>query len=192
MSLRAKVGSLEAVESFRSSLVVYMAQARSALEEISSEVVRTRLWLENDQRANWERELRRRGRTLEEAQAALFSAKISKFSDGVSLEQIAVHKAKRAMEEADAKMRVVKKWARDFEGIVQPQVKQMEKLHTFLSHDLLLAAAELQDIARTIAEYAQLSNPASAGSGSPPASTPAHGAPESGSGPGQAQGGSAP
>src|SRR5512145_2755401 len=130
MSERAKVGSLEAIGAFRADLVVYIAQTRSALEEVSSDVMRTRLWLENDQRLFWEGEIRRRRRHLEEAQQAFFSARLSQFSDGVSLEQLAVQKARRALNEADTKLRIVKRWDRDFESTVQPLVKQMEKLHT--------------------------------------------------------------
>jgi len=155
MSERAKVGSLEAIESFRASLVVYIAQARSALEEVSSDVTRTRMWLENDQRRFWEVEFRRRHRDLEEAQQALFSARLSQFSDGVSLEQIAVQRARRAVQAAEDKLRTLKRWDRDFEGTVQPLVKQMEKLHTLLSNDLVKAVAELDRVTQTIADYAQ-------------------------------------
>jgi len=169
MPPKARVGSLEAIETFRSDLVVYMAQARSALEEISGEVVHTRVWLEDDQRAHWEREMRRRSRVLEEAQAALFSAKISKFSDGVSLEQLAVQKARRAVQECEIKMRTLKKWGRDFEGTVQPLLKQVEKLHTILSNDLVKALAELAHIISTLSAYAQGgAAPAAAGSEAAP------------------------
>jgi chromosome segregation ATPase len=155
MTQRAKVGSLEAIEAFRANLVVYMAQARSALEEVSGDVMRTRLWIENDQRRYWEGEFRRRRRELEEAQQALFSARLSQFSDAISLEQMAMHKARRALDEADAKLRTLKRWDRDFEGTVQPLVKQMEKLHTILSNDLVKAVVELDHIITTIAAYSQ-------------------------------------
>jgi uncharacterized protein YpbB len=163
MPVRAKVKSLEEIEAFRSSLVTYVSQARAALEEISSEVIRTRVWIEDDQRTNWEHELRRRGRALEEAQAALFSARLSTFTaNGISLEQIAVQRARRAVEEANVKLRVLKKWARDFESVVQPQLKQVEKLHTVLSHDMAKGLAELSQIITVLAAYAEQGKPAPA------------------------------
>lgn len=159
MGERAKVGSLEAVEAFRSALIVYIAQARSALEEVSAEVTRTRMWLENDQRRQWEREIRNRRQRLEEAQQELFTARLSTFSDGVTLQQLAVHRARRALEEAETKLRTAKRWDRDFEGVVQPMAKQMEKLHTMLTSDMPKAVAELNKIIETLAAYTQTPPP---------------------------------
>ena len=67
MPQRANVTSFEAIKTFRSNLIGYMTKARPALEEVSSEVTRTRLWLQGDRRSYWEGELRRRARKLEEA-----------------------------------------------------------------------------------------------------------------------------
>ena len=45
MPQKAEVRSLDAIEVFRSSLIVYLSQARPALEEVSAQVLRIRLWL---------------------------------------------------------------------------------------------------------------------------------------------------
>ena len=58
MATQAKITSVEAIELFRAALIVFTSQARPALEEVSSEMTRTRLWLENDQRRFWENERR--------------------------------------------------------------------------------------------------------------------------------------
>ena len=65
---RAHVTSVDALEAFRSNLIVYLSKARPTLEEVSAEVQRMRSWLEDEQRTYWENELRRRSRALEEAQ----------------------------------------------------------------------------------------------------------------------------
>jgi hypothetical protein len=169
MPQRAHVTSVDALESFRASLIVYVSQARSALEEISGEVVRTRLWLENDQRTCWENQLRRRRRDLDEAQQALFSSRISNLRHESALEQMAVHRAKRAVDEAESKLRLLKQWAREFESRVQPQVKQMEKLHTVLTNDMVQAAAYLSQAIQTLTAYAEIHGPGfAAGAGTPP------------------------
>ena len=62
MPEQAQVTSVDAIESFRSSLILFLSKARPTLEEISSDVLRTRLWLENDQRNYWDKEMRRRCR----------------------------------------------------------------------------------------------------------------------------------
>jgi hypothetical protein len=161
MPQQAHVTSVEALEAFRSNLIVYLSQARPALEEASAEVLRTRLWLENDQRTLWENQLRRRTKELEQAQATLFSARVSALGRESAAEQMAVHRAKRALEEADTKLRVLKKWNRDFEGRVQPLVKQVEKLHTVLANDMVKAVAELTQTLNALAAYAQIRPPAS-------------------------------
>src|SRR5512140_877115 len=108
MPERAHVSSVDALERFRSNLIVYLTKARATLEEVSTDVQRMRGWLEGEQRTHWENEVRRRSQALQEAQQALFSAKLSTFRDAGSVEQMLVHRAKRALEEATVKLRVVK------------------------------------------------------------------------------------
>jgi hypothetical protein len=125
-------------------------------------VQRTRGWLDNEQRAHWEGELRRRSRALEEAQQALFSSKLSSFRETSASEQMAVQRTKRAVEEAEAKLRVLKQWSRVYDNRVDPLVKQMEKLHTVLAHDMVQAVAYLAQAINTLDAYAEVAPPASA------------------------------
>ena len=113
---RAHVRSVDALESFRANLIVYVSKARPALEEVSADVQRMRSWLESDRGTYWANEVRRRGRELQEAQQALFSAKLSTFREAGSVEQMMVHRAKRALDEADAKLREFNREHRCQEG----------------------------------------------------------------------------
>ena len=106
---RAHVTSVEALESFRSSLIIYLSKARPTLEEVNASVQRTRGWLEGERRTYWENEFRRRSRALEEAQAAVFSSRLSSLREVSAAEQMAVRRAKRDLDEAEAKLRVVKR-----------------------------------------------------------------------------------
>jgi hypothetical protein len=157
---RAHVTSVDALESFRANLIVYLSKARPTLEEVSSAVQRTRDWLDNEQRAHWEGELRRRTRALQEAQQALFSSKLSSFRETSAAEQMAVQRTKRAVEEAEGKLRVLKQWSRVFDNRVDPLVKQMEKLHTVLAHDMVQAVAFLAQAVNTLDAYAEVAPPA--------------------------------
>jgi chromosome segregation ATPase len=154
MPTQAKVTSIEALESFRASLLVYVAKTRPALEEVSADTVRLRGWIEGQQRAYWDNEVRKRTRALQEAQQALFSAKLSNLRKESAAEINAVHRARRALDEAVNKVRVLKQWTREFESRVDPLVKQMEKLQTFLSNDLIKAAAYLAEVVKTLDAYA--------------------------------------
>jgi hypothetical protein len=156
MPQQAHISSVEALELFRSKLIVYLSQARPALEEVSGDALRTRLWLENEQRTYWENQLRRRTKALEQAQQALFSARLGMLKHENAADQLAVHRAKHAVEEADLKLRVLKKWTREFEGRVQPVVKQIEKLHTVLTNDMVQAVASLTQVINTLAAYAEI------------------------------------
>jgi hypothetical protein len=167
---RANVTSVDALKSFRSNLIVYQAKARPTLEEVTSEVGRVRIWLETDQRTRWEAEVRRRKKRLEEAQQAVFSAKLSILRDITVAEQLAVQKAKRALEEAEGKLKILKQWNREFGSRVEPLVKQLEKLHTVLSNDIPKAVAYLTQAANTLEEYAGIAPSAAPDQNPPPGS----------------------
>ena len=168
MTQKANVSAVDALEAFRADLVVYISKARPALEEVSADVLRVRLWLDNEQRTHWETQLRRLNLELEQAQQALFSARISNLREETAAEVNAFHRAKRARDYADDKLRTLKRWSRDFENRVQPLVKQTEKLHTLLANDLVQAIAYLTQAVNTLDAYASIPPP-SAG----PAAVPA-------------------
>ena len=174
MPERAHVTSVDALESFRASLIVYLSKARPTLEEVTADVQRTRSWLESEQRTYWENEFRRRSRALDEAQAALFSSTISKLREVSAAEQMAVQRAKRALEEAEAKLRVVKQWNRVFDNRVDPLVKQMEKLHSVLANDMVKAVAYLAQAIDTLHNYAGIIPSPTTGAAPAESSTPKH------------------
>ena len=159
MAERAQVTSFEAVESFRADLIVFLSRARAVLEEASDDVVRTRLWVQNDQRRLWENELRVRYRKLEEARAELFSAQLSQFHESTALCLMAVQRAERANREAEAKMAVLKKWDRDLENRTDPLVKQVTQFHSFLATDMTRAVAYLVQVVKSLEAYADVATP---------------------------------
>src|SRR2546422_9861803 len=116
MPERAHVTSLEALEAFRANLLIYVSKARPTLEEMSADVLRTKLWLENDQRVYWEGQLRRRALALEQARQALSSARMSSLREASTSEVMAVHKATRSLNQAEAKLKTLKYWNREFES----------------------------------------------------------------------------
>jgi len=153
MADRAQVTSVEAIESFRSSLILFLSKARPTLEEVSSDVLRTRLWLQNDQRARWENEFKLRSRALERAQAELFGSRLSKIQTASAAQQMAVIRARRAVREAEAKLRVLRKWDRELENRSEPLLKQVDNLHGFLSSQMPRAVAYLAQVVQTLEAY---------------------------------------
>ena len=158
----AHVTSTEAIASFRASLIVYLAKARPILEDGCDEVSRTRQWLQHDRRTHWENQLRRRTRELENAQQALYSARLANLREPTQAEQSAVQRAKRALTEAEDKLKMIKRWSLEFDQRVGPLVKQLEQLRTLLANDMPKGAVHLAQVLKVLEEYANVARPSPA------------------------------
>jgi chromosome segregation ATPase len=172
MATQAQITSVEAIELFRAALIVFTSQARPALEEISGEMTRTRLWLQNDQRRFWENERRIRSKKLEQAQQELFSARLSQFQESTSLLMMAVHRTQHAVREAEEKLARLKRWDRELENRAAPLLKEVEQLHGFLTAEMPRAVAYLGQVVRTLDAYAEAGSPAGGGGAAAPGAEP--------------------
>jgi len=169
MATQAKVTSIDALEDFRASLIVFLNKTHSALDQSSDEIRRVRSWLQHDQRTHWEHELRRRARDLAQAEQELLSARMTKAVDNLARQQQAVNKARRALEEAQDKMRKIKLWIRDFDGLVDPLAKGLNSLRGYLDHDMPQGIAYLTEVQKIMDSYMDTHKPVAA----PPATVPA-------------------
>ena len=156
MADRAQVTSVEAIEAFRSALVVYLSKARPALEEMGAEVQRAKQWLQNDQRRLWENEMKVRSKKLERAQAELFSVSMSKFQEVSAAQQLLVHRAKAAVEQAQGKLAMLKKWDRELDNRSEPLVKQVDQFQTFVTTEMPKAIAYLSQAIRALEAYTEV------------------------------------
>lgn len=163
MADRAQVTSVEAIEAFRADLVVYLSKARPTLEEVTNAVLRTRLWLQNDQRHHWEGELRLRRKKLERAQAELLSAMLSKMKEASAAQQLEVRRAQEAVKEAEAKLALLRRWDRELENRSEPLVKQVDQMHFFLTTNMTRAVASLAQTVKSLEAYAGVALPAASG-----------------------------
>src|ERR1041384_1742240 len=159
MAERSNVSSVEAIEAFRAKLIVYLSKARPTVEEVASEVTRMGLWLENDQRNHWTKEIRTLTRKLQDAQAELFSARISKLKAAASAEELNLQRAQRELREAEEKQAVTKRWSRELEDRAQPLVKEVQQLHTYLTTDMVKAVEYLVRVVKTLDAYAGVAPP---------------------------------
>jgi chromosome segregation ATPase len=161
MADRAQVTSVEALESFRAKLVVYVNKARAAVDETSSEVYRTRQWLQNDQRRYWDDQLRIRRKKLEQAQSELSSARLSSLQDPTARLQMIVRKARESVHEAEAKLNLLKKWDRELENRAEPLLRQTNQLQHALNNEMPKALAYLAQVVKTLDAYADIASPRS-------------------------------
>ncbi len=156
---QAKVSSIEALDAFRSDLIVYLSKSKNALDEVSEDVRRLRNWLEVEQTNHWQGEIRRRRRKLDEAQAELFSAKMATFTSATTLQEAAVVKARRSMHNAEEKLRNIKKWIRNFDSHVEPLARKLEGLRQFIGNDMPKGVEFLTRAQRTLESYAEVAAP---------------------------------
>ena len=172
MSTHAHVSSLEALESFRANLVTYLAAARPTVDDMTSEITATRIWLEQDRLLHWGRELKRRQRILVDAEALLFSARMAHLKKDTQAEMNAVRRAKQSVEEAEDRLRKIKKWLREFDSRISPLGRQLDSLLTL---DMSRATAALDQTIQFLADYSGVSSaPATPRSGEPtPSEKPA-------------------
>ena len=154
MADKAQITSVEAIESFRAKLIIFLNQARPVMEEVSGEMSRTRLWLQNEHRMVWETELRRCERRLEEAKRELFNATLSTLPTGTTaLLQMTVQRALRAVHEAEAKLKLLKRWDKEIDNRAAPLLKQTEQLQVFLTTDMARAVAYLDQMLKALDAY---------------------------------------
>jgi hypothetical protein len=151
---QAQVTSTEAIERFRARLIVYRDKAKPLLADAADEVARTRDWLQ-ERRRHWEFELRRRKRELEDAQQALFSARFSNLREVKSAEQLAVHRAERALAEAEENLAHVRRWSTAFDHQTGPLLKQVEQLRGIAASNVVKGEEYLRRVLAALDLYTQ-------------------------------------
>lgn len=176
MAEQANISSIEAIDRFRASLVVYHDKAAPALHEVGEEVNRLRLWLQGEGRMHWQNELRRRRVRLEAAEQQYFGARLSVMKDNISAENAAVNRARREVREAEEKLKIVAKWTQQLETAVAPLMKPLGKLESVLERRLPLAVAHLSRLMETLSDYSgtgpALVRPTSGDEPQPPSENP--------------------
>ena len=153
---RARVTSIEAIEAFRNQLILFRDRAGRVLDEVSEHLTRTHNWLEHDRQIHWQNEIRRLQRQLEQRQQELFTAQLSALRGTPLAEQMAVQRARQALETAQDRARRVRFWQQQFEPRVQPLARQIEKLRNHLHQDLARALAYLTEVHRALAAYTEV------------------------------------
>lgn len=156
---QAQITSIDSLETFRADLVVYLSQMQPVMDEAASEVIRMKFWLQNEQREFWENQARRRRRQLEDAQAELLNARLSRLQVSSSAQQLAVHRAKHAVQETEEKLVLLKKWDRELENLTDPLLKPVSQLQGFLTTDLKKAVAYLAQSVQALEAYTAVAAP---------------------------------
>ncbi|TSA29267.1 MAG: hypothetical protein D4R65_15465 [Verrucomicrobiaceae bacterium] len=165
MAEQAQITSFDALETFRTNLILFLNKAHARVDEVGDEIRRTRGWLQSDRRVHWEGEIRRRRRALDLAEQELLNARMSSFRENLTREMVAARQAKQELVEAEEKLLNVKRWIRGYESLIAPLSKKLESLRGVLDHDLPKAVAYLVQTQQNLAEYSESGAPREAKSG---------------------------
>jgi len=155
MSEKANVSSIDALEAFRADLIRFIEKARVALEDAEGEVRRTRNWLDGDRTIHWKRRLKQCAKQLEQAEAELYNARIVRPEESHSFLRIAVAKAKRGVEEAEEKLRVLKHWRTHYDNLTTPLVRRLSPAFFLVSRHLPDGVHMLDESIKALQAYAE-------------------------------------
>ena len=162
MADQARISNLDAIDAFRSALIVFISKTQQSLDQAQDAVKKTRGWLQTEQPQYWMAQIKQRQKKLDQANAELMSARLSEFVDSPTVQQMAVRKARYALEEAQQRLERTKAWARDYDRLISPLAKKVESLRDYLENDLTRAVAYLTEVKKILGAYAEASTPAPA------------------------------
>jgi len=159
VSDRAHVTSLEALERFRSQLVVFVERTNAVLDEVAEEVKRTRIWLQSEQRLHLEHEMKRRHRELEMLEQEMFTARLSNLQTAKSGAQMQIDQKRREIRDLEETMKAVSAWLRNFDATVETEARKVEKLRHLLDYDGVKALRFLAEALRHLEAYSSGEGP---------------------------------
>jgi len=149
----ANVTNIEALERFRSSLVLFLERAGFALDEVSEEVKRTRIWLQTEQAMKLTHEMKRRQREMEQLEQEMFTARLSDLAQKKTGMQMQINKKRREIHELEGKIRAVKGWLRNFDSVVETEARKAEKLRQQIDIEMARAVTFLTESVRQLRAY---------------------------------------
>ena len=168
MSNQARISSIDALEAFRAELIHYIEKARVALEDMTGEARRTRTWLDVDRSQHWAGQLKRLTKLLHQAEEELYSANLSNPLAANDLQKMAVVRVRRKLDEAEAKMRVIKHWRQIYDNRTSPLLRQLEPMFFRVGQQLPKAVHSLGETIKTLQAYAETHRPAQRQAAPPP------------------------
>lgn len=162
----AKVISIDALREFRAALIDFADTGRGALGEAISDVQRTAWWIEHDMRDHWQRELKSRQNKLSEAKTDLARAQMQQKSDVI--ERKAVLAATRRVEEAEDKLRAIKRWVVAMEREKMLFRGQCAQMSGSIDGELPKTIAWMERMIDSLQQYVSLQAPQTAPPAEPP------------------------
>lgn len=157
MTRYARVDSFDSIQAFKTALVKFAESSSVALSDAESEVTRTLNWLENEQTAHWQSQIRKRQQIVERCKEALRQKKL--FPDAFGRpqstfdEEKALRLANARFQEAEQKLAATRKYVGVMRREQQNYKGGVQRFHTCVEADLPAAIAQLSNMLSTLKRY---------------------------------------
>ncbi len=159
----ADVRSIDAIDRFRVALVEFVDAGRISVSEADSDLDRNLIWLERDRVPHWTRQIRKRQELVTRAKSDLYRKQTqSGAKDGrasVVDEKVALQRANRRLEAAQARLHATKAWLRRLEQERINFKSAMSGFGVAVDHDLPHAIGLLKKMTENLESYLALAPP---------------------------------
>ncbi len=159
---QANVRSVDALKDFKNALINYAEEARNALSGVDMDVRRTRDWLERDQLAFWQMQVKKRNEQVSQARADLFRRQISQSgSDSVSDsdQKEALRLAIMRLRQAEEKLEKVRRWGPILQHAISEYNSASRPLGDRIAGDLVASLALLDRMVASLDAYMAIKAP---------------------------------
>ena len=159
----ARVTSIEALRQFKGALADFAEQVGLALSEAQSDVQRTVSWMSNDRLLHWQRELKKRQERLALAKSELFRKQLESNDTRTSavVERKNVAKAEHLVEEAEQKLKNVKKWKSVLERELMLFRAQCAQVSAVAQSDVPITIGRMEKMIVSLEGYISIVAPSS-------------------------------
>lgn len=178
MGESVRVDSVDVFKEFKIALWKFQEAATVALGDAESEMHRVLMWLTTEQDSFWQHQIRKREEIVGRCKEAVRMKTI--FKDATGRQQSAIEEQKalkiamRNLEEAKAKLMMVRKWARVLPKEIEMYKGSVQRFATTVQTDIPVAAGHLEKLAQKLEAYVAVQMEAAAGAVGGGSVAPAH------------------
>ncbi|HEV3003212.1 MAG TPA: hypothetical protein VGX78_02080 [Pirellulales bacterium] len=168
MNGQANVHSVAALEEFKAALVKFVTEAREALSGTDMQVRRGLDWFQHDLLKHWQSEHRKREDAVVNARVDLERCRMQKFGDRTpdcTDQRVALKKAQARLEEAEQKVKAVKKWSKVLQDEADEYRGASQELGNTLAGEMPKALHDLKRMLDALYAYLETTAPSGAAAG---------------------------
>ncbi|HEY2412246.1 MAG TPA: hypothetical protein VGI40_08390 [Pirellulaceae bacterium] len=154
----ASVTSIDTLKAVKTALVQFCADVEAALVSMELEARRPVDWIEGDRARYWPQQARRASDAVQEGRQALVRCEVRVSSEDRPScydEKKALEKAKRRLQVAEDKSRIVHRWGSEMQKATEDFATQVARLRSYLETDVVKAIAAAERMAAALDKYTE-------------------------------------